>query len=41
MSEADQTDLEIIEGMLEDYGLTPADSIADLIEAINDADQEG
>lgn len=35
----DQTDLEIVQGMMEDYDLEPTDTIADLIEAINEADE--
>jgi hypothetical protein len=36
----DQSDLQIITEMLEDYDLTPDDTIADLIEAINESDAE-
>ena len=36
----DQSDLQIITEMLEDYDLTPEDTIADLIEAINEGEDE-
>lgn len=38
MSESEiETDLELIQDLLDDYGLTPENTIADLIEAINEA----
>lgn len=37
---SEQTDLELIDELMDDYGVTPEDSIADLIEAIIEV-QEG
>lgn len=38
--ENDQTDLEILQEIMEDYDCTPEDTLADLIERINDAELE-
>jgi hypothetical protein len=34
----DQTDLEILSEMMEDYDITPEDTVADFLEAIREAD---
>lgn len=34
----DKTDLQLVQDLMADYDVTPEDTIADLIEAIEDAD---
>ena len=40
MDDGEQTDLEIIEDMMADYGLSPDDTLADLLEAARESETE-